>query len=129
MACFGYRMGWSSRYRPHFDKRDQTVKILEINPRFWQSLLGSLTAGVNFPLVVCLTAMGAECPEMKQTRPIKYARPSASIHMLLSRLVGKKLAEGYRLRDSTIRFTLIDPLPELVCALRRLTRRSRRVTE
>jgi len=109
-----------------FDKRDQTVKILEINPRFWQSLLGSLTAGVNFPLMACLTAVGAECPEMKQTRPIKYARPSASVQMLLSRLVGRKLAEGYRLRDSAIRFTLIDPLPELVYALRKLTRRFRR---
>ena len=109
-----------------FDKRDKTVKILEINPRFWQSLLGSLTAGVNFPLLACLTAVGAECPEMKQTRPIKYARPSASVHMLLSRLVGKKLAEGYRLRDSAIRFTLTDPLPELVYTLRKLARRFRR---
>lgn len=109
-----------------FDKRDQTVKILEINPRFWQSLLGSFTAGVNFPLMACLTAVGAECPEMKQTRPIKYARPSASFHMLLSRLLGIKLAEGYRLRDSAIRFILSDPLPELVYALRKLTRRFRR---
>jgi len=109
-----------------FDKRDKTVKILEINPRFWQSLLGSLTAGVNFPLMACLTAVGAECPEMTQTRPIKYARPSASVQMLLSRLVGRKLAEGYRLRDSAIRYTFIDPLPELVYALRRLTRRFRR---
>lgn len=109
-----------------FDKRDKTVKILEINPRYWQSLLGSLTAGVNFPLMACLTAVGAECPEMKQTRPIKYARPSASFHMLLSRLLGRKLAEGYRLRDSAIRFMLSDPLPELVYALRKFTRRFRR---
>ena len=110
-----------------FDKRDQTVKILEINPRFWQSLLGSLAAGVNFPLMACLTAVGADCPEMKQTRPIKYARPSASFHMLLSRLLGRKLAEGYRIRDSAIRFILSDPLPELVYTLRKLTRRFRRV--
>jgi predicted ATP-grasp superfamily ATP-dependent carboligase len=109
-----------------FDKRDQTVKILEINPRFWQSLLGSLTAGVNFPLMACLTAVGAECPKMKQTRPIKYARPSASFHMLLSRLLGKKLAEGYNLRDGAIRLILSDPLPELVYTLRKLARRFRR---
>ena len=108
-----------------FDKRDKTVKILEINPRYWQSLLGSLTAGVNFPLMACLTAVGAECPEMKQTRPIKYARPSASFHMLLSRFLGRKLAEGYRLRDSAIRFTLIDPLPELIYALQKFKRRFR----
>ena len=109
-----------------FDKRDKTMKILEINPRFWLSLLGSLTAGVNFPLMSCLTAVGAECPEMKQTRPVKYARPSASIRMLLSRLLGRKLADGYSLRDSAIRFILKDPLPELVYALRKSKKRFHR---
>jgi len=110
-----------------FDKRDKTVKILEINPRFWQSLLGSLTAGVNFPQLACLTAMGVECPQTKQTHPVKYASLSASSYMLLSRLLGRKLAEGYSLRNSSIQFIISDPLPELVHTLRKLTRRFLRV--
>jgi predicted ATP-grasp superfamily ATP-dependent carboligase len=109
-----------------FDERDKNVKILEINPRFWQSLLGSLAAGVNFPLIACLTAIGIECPRTRKTRPVKYARPSISVYMLLSRLLGRKLAKGYRLRDGAVRYILSDPLPELVYALRRFVRRSRR---
>jgi predicted ATP-grasp superfamily ATP-dependent carboligase len=108
------------------DKRDNTVKILEFNPRFWQSLLGSLSAGVNFPLMACLIAMGAVCPETKQTRPIKYTRPSASAEILLRRLLGKKPADGFSLRDSALKFILNDPLPELVYTLRKSTSRYRR---
>jgi D-aspartate ligase len=110
------------------DKRDNTVKILEINPRFWQSLLGSLSAGVNFPLMACLIAVGAECPQTRQIHSVKYARPSSSAHMLLSRLLGRKLAEDYSLRNSAIRFILNDPLPELIYTLRRLTRRFHRAS-
>ncbi len=109
-----------------FDKRDKMVKILEFNPRYWESLLGSLAAGVNFPLLACLTAIGAECPEMKQNRPAKYAPPSASVHMLLSRLLGRKAAKGYSLRNSAIPFIMSDPLPELVFTLRKFSRRFRR---
>ncbi len=104
------------------DKRDRSVKILEVNPRFWQSLLGSLTAGVNFPLIACLSAVGEECPDMRQTRYIRYARLSASVHMLLPSFVAGGPAAGFSWRDSSIRFICNDPLPELVYALRRTAR-------
>ncbi|MFH1718067.1 MAG: ATP-grasp domain-containing protein [Planctomycetota bacterium] len=109
-----------------FDKRDKTVKILEVNPRFWQSLLGSLTAGVNFPLMACLSALGAECPDMRQTPRLRYARPAASFQMLLSRLVGKGPAADFRWRDSGFRFIYTDPLPELAHVLRATVSRIRR---
>ncbi|NNF20030.1 MAG: ATP-grasp domain-containing protein, partial [Flavobacteriaceae bacterium] len=36
-----------------YDKNSREYKVLEINPRYWNTLLGSLVAGVNFPLVYC----------------------------------------------------------------------------
>jgi len=108
------------------DQRDQTVKILEINPRFWQSLLGSLSAGVNFPLMACLRALKAECPDMSQIPGVRYARPAASLQLLLSRFVARGPVAGFRWRDSAIRFICADPLPELVYVLRATGSRIRR---
>lgn len=109
-----------------FDKRDQMVKILEFNPRFWQSLLGSLIAGVNFPLLACMSAMGEECPDMKQICGVRYARPAAFVGMMLHRFVGREQIYDISWRDSTFRLIYNDPLPELFYCLRRTARQFRR---
>ncbi|MHC4214896.1 MAG: carboxylate--amine ligase, partial [Planctomycetota bacterium] len=69
------------------DMRDQRPKILEVNPRFWRSLLGGLSAGVNFPLICCQSALG-EAPFSKQRTPVRFARPSLYLEVLFSRLIG-----------------------------------------
>lgn len=40
------------------DERDGTVYMLEVNPRYWQTLLGSLDAGINIPEIHCMLALG-----------------------------------------------------------------------
>jgi predicted ATP-grasp superfamily ATP-dependent carboligase len=40
------------------DTRDGTPKLLEINPRFWGSLEGTIAAGVDFPLLTYRTFTG-----------------------------------------------------------------------
>lgn len=107
------------------DQRDQTAWILEINPRFWRSLLGSLAAGVNFPLAACLSAMGEEIPDMRQIPGVKYARTGAALHMLLSRLIGKDSMPDFRWRDSALPLILTDPLPELAYGTRAMVHRIR----
>jgi predicted ATP-grasp superfamily ATP-dependent carboligase len=44
------------------DERDGSVQIVDFNPRYWLTLLGSLAAGINFPHLACLTALGLEFP-------------------------------------------------------------------
>ena len=34
------------------DKRDNIPKLMEINPRFWGSLQGAISAGVDFPVLL-----------------------------------------------------------------------------
>ena len=107
------------------DTRDRTPKILEVNPRFWQSLLGGLRAGVNFPLACCLSALGEEY-SCKQHTPVRYARPSLYVEVLLSRLIGRSPPAKVRWRESSLRFTLRDPLPEMVDLVHRRARWLRR---
>jgi len=122
-------LGWNgvANINLVLDQRDQTARILEVNPRFWRSLLGSLAAGVNFPLAACLSAMGEELPDMRQTPGVRFAPPSASLHLLLSRLSGKGPAADFRLRDSGLGFICTDPLPELAHVLHATGSRIRRV--
>ncbi len=40
------------------DERTGAVSVIEINPRYWQTLLGSLAMGVNFPDLHCRLALG-----------------------------------------------------------------------
>ncbi|TDQ31408.1 ATP-grasp domain-containing protein [Zeaxanthinibacter enoshimensis] len=43
-----------------YDNNSREYKILEINPRYWNTLLGSLVAGVNFPLIYCQAVLGTQ---------------------------------------------------------------------
>jgi len=105
------------------DNRDQKAKILEFNPRFWQTLLGGLIAGVNFPLIWCLSAFGIR-QSSKQHITTKYVgSPLLSIKMMLSKLIGKRAVISTRWHESSLQFICNDPLPELIEVLRRVGRR------
>ncbi len=42
------------------DPRDNTPKLMEINPRFWGSLALAISAGVDFPYLICKMALGED---------------------------------------------------------------------
>jgi predicted ATP-grasp superfamily ATP-dependent carboligase len=95
------------------DSRDGRAKIIEMNARYWGSLLGSLVAGVNFPYLACLAAQG-----VRFARPgyqcSKYAYTTTVIKEGLLSLLGKNSLSGYAFRETGLRFFLADPLPEVV---------------
>jgi predicted ATP-grasp superfamily ATP-dependent carboligase len=103
IACIDFRI----------DESNRTLVILEINPRFGQAILGSLIAGVNFPLLACFGALGLEYPRM-QYKTTKYAHPVPSTKILLSRILGKNRSTLHlRWSESGLRFTCRDPLPAI----------------
>jgi predicted ATP-grasp superfamily ATP-dependent carboligase len=108
------------------DSNDSSVKILDFNPRLGQSILGSLVAGVNFPLLACLGAMGLEYPKMQQQESIRYAHPATQSRMLVLKFTGRQLPVKVRWKHGSLQFTVRDPLPELVDTFRRIVQQFQR---
>jgi len=114
IACIDFRL----------DTRDQTQKILEVNPRFGQAILGCLVAGVNFPLLVLLDAVNERCLNMRQ-HAVRYAHPITHLNMLISRFFRRQPQVCIQWREGGLQFTVHDPLPELVDFTRRAVKRFR----
>lgn len=76
--------------------------VIEINPRFWGSIMGSFAAGVNFA-TACLPDNKAEA--MLPFREIQY-RSGNNLRHGLRGLLDPEYASG-------LRHFLADPLPEL----------------
>jgi len=96
----------------HIDMRirkfDGAVQIIEMNPRFWGSIEGSLYVGVNFPYLTCLASLGEEFskPEFRES---KYMSALAAIKRILR---GKPAVNFFQ--ETNWLSYLKDPMPVLV---------------
>lgn len=106
-----------------YDSRDRRVKILEVNGRFWGSLMGSLVAGVNFPYLACLVALGIPFP-MPQYRFCKYFKTQVATKEAIRRLCGKS-EFAFSFGETGWRFLLNDPLPQVLNAVAKLAQHPR----
>lgn len=104
-----------------YEESTGTAYVLEINPRFWGSLLGSLAVGVNFPELACRVALGQELPELEY-RPGRFIseRRNALRHRL-GLLRNGRASNEVPLSDA-LDHALRDPWPEIVSLLRGLLR-------
>lgn len=94
-----------------FDERDGLAKIVEINPRYWGSLLGSLKAGINFPYLHILAGYGIEFP-----RPEYQEERFVATEMVLLPELKKFLKRGhfsFKLKDTDLNYMLNDPMASL----------------
>ena len=100
-----------------YDSRTDQMRVIEINTRFWLTVVGSaITAKVNFPVQACRAALG------------QYLRPGPSRlgrYIPLARLLAYRwhMRRGdtpvrFPLREISIWAMLGDPLPRLFRLLR-----------
>lgn len=80
-----------------FDNRDQSVKIVECNPRFWGSVETSMLSGVNFPYLGILIAHDEKLPKDIGYRDIKYIMPDMIIFEILRNMSLKDIVTGHNL--------------------------------
>ena len=87
--------------------------VLEINPRYWGSMIGALKMGINFPEISCRIALGLPVVPMVYSKG-KYITPQGYILYVLSLIKGQNQPERFRLSDSNFDGILSDPIPRIL---------------
>jgi glutathione synthase/RimK-type ligase-like ATP-grasp enzyme len=100
------------------DAHQKIPLVLEINGRYWFSLLGSLTAGVNFPLLACEMCVD-ELRANRKPRMTRYFSGKGAV--LLSLVGGGKL----RIRPRETNLPYLDPLPTAIRVAQSAAQRAR----
>ncbi len=96
----------------HIDMRcrasNSQIEIIEINPRFWGSIQGSLNAGVNFPELVCLAGKDQGFP-LPSYVDGKYMSGFSAI-----KRIWKRQPVTHPIKETNLLMMLKDPLPNLM---------------
>lgn len=101
-----------------FNERDRRIEIIEINPRYWASLLGSLIAGVNFPYLSCLTGLKENFPD-PQYGLGEFMAVKEAAKQTLRKLTGRGVMLPNIMNQTMLPYIFRDPLPHLIRLVRR----------
>lgn len=97
------------------DGRDNQLKLLEINARFWGSLRGSLVAGVNFPYLACLAALDIPFP-VPEYELVNYFHSKTAVREIIKNRLDKNAARKIAIKETGLKFLAIDFLAEVIRA-------------
>lgn len=100
-----------------YDTRENQIKVLELNARFWGSLRGSYVAGVSFPYLACLAALDIPFP-VPDYQLTRYIHPKTALKEGMLRVLGKSQYEKFPLEETGLRYMLADPIAETLRAFR-----------
>jgi predicted ATP-grasp superfamily ATP-dependent carboligase len=104
------------------DNKTGVFDLLEINPRYWGSVLASQRMGVNFPEIACRRTLDLPILPI-QYRQGKYITSAGYLHYLKERLLGRKGPDNFLWKESAFQELLQDPLPRIVQFCQRLNLR------
>ena len=109
------------------DPRDNTPKLMEINPRFWGSLSLAIASGVNFPYLVYRLSRGENFHPIEHYQIGKRCRwllPGDILHYIHNPRRNKLSPSFFRFWDQNTVYDILslkDPLPALGRILTPLT--------
>lgn len=100
------------------DSRNSKPKLIEVNPKFWGTLELSITAGIDFPYLLCKIAMEEEVePVFEYKKGLKFAWINYGFfgNILQSENFCKKLKEAIDIcKTANMDISLEDFLPHLI---------------
>ena len=95
-----------------YDEESGQPNVFEFNPRYWGSLLGGLSAGINFPYLHCLAGLGVEFAQPSYRRqPFANTRVRRTLSLYLAQ---NRHRGRFTLAQTRLRFHLADPLPATI---------------
>lgn len=98
--------------------QDDTLRVLDLNARFWGSLRGSLVVHVSFPYLACLAALDIPF-SVPDYQPAFYFHSKAALRIAFSNLrPSTRMEHRIRWRETGLRFLLDDPLAESLRVLK-----------
>ncbi|MEI9917738.1 MAG: ATP-grasp domain-containing protein [Bacteroidota bacterium] len=97
-----------------YDTAAKEIKVIEINARYWGSILGSLKVGINFPELAIKLAKGESIPSLDY-REERYFMGKSPI--------GKLLKRETHFRNTSLYYSMRDPGPVLSEFLDKLSRK------
>jgi len=95
-----------------YDSLTDRINIIEVNPRFWGSVLGSLHAGVNFPYLACLEALGRSFAP-PAFRACRYVAGATALGYWKRGRFGRS-STGFSFMDTLFWYARRDLLPALI---------------
>jgi predicted ATP-grasp superfamily ATP-dependent carboligase len=99
------------------EEPDGSLDILEVNPRFWRTLMGSLAAGVNFPYLACLHGMGESVKQLPY-KPIRFIPGNNTALKRRMRWHSREKMLDKVEERSSLEYVMRDPMPEVFMILR-----------
>jgi predicted ATP-grasp superfamily ATP-dependent carboligase len=98
-----------------YDIKEQKIKVLEINPRVWTTIIGSMvTAKINFPVLACKLALDMPV-EYTPSKVGKYIAVREFLTYNYVNRFNKKV--NFNFKDIHIKYTVVTLLPKLLAVV------------
>ncbi|MEO8820819.1 MAG: ATP-grasp domain-containing protein [Ginsengibacter sp.] len=94
-----------------YDAQEDKVKLIEINPRYWGSVMGSYCSGVNFPYLACLAGLKRSIIK-SEIKPLRYIQGNAALKSVAKMILPRNRKEVNI--EYSFKFILIDPVPTII---------------